>query len=192
MKNIFDPIWYFFNYGLEPDTRTIFMGTNHESENTGTDYLMAQRVIKGLHILEKSKGEIRIIMNNEGGFWFDGVAMYDYIRACKNQVVIEVYGQASSMGAILLQAADVRRVAKHAKVMVHYGKDGLSMEHPEIYRRWENESDRIKQEIHNILLPRIREKKKRFAESQLAGILNFDTIYSAQEAVDMGLADEII
>jgi ATP-dependent Clp protease protease subunit len=192
MKNIFDPIWYFFNYGLEPDTRTIFMGTNHESENTGTDYLMAQRVIKALHILEKTKGDIRIIMNNEGGFWTDGIAMYDYIKACKNSVIIDVVGQASSMGAIILQAADIRRVAKHSKIMVHYGKDGLSPEHPEIYRRWAGESERIKGEIHKILLPKIREKKKKFTESQLVNILNFDTIYSAQEAIDMGLADEII
>jgi len=82
----------FYDYDLFLETRTLYMGSQDVDDDgieTGTDYAMCEKVIKGLHILEhKSHEEIRIIMNNLGGDDYHGAAIVDSIRACKSPVTI--------------------------------------------------------------------------------------------------------
>lgn len=189
------PVGYiedYFDYGIDVVNRQIYIGTNYQSQSTGVDYLMAERVIKALSILDVTSGGIRLIMNNEGGFWYDGIAMFDYIRNCKNTITMDVYGQAFSMGAVMLQAADHRRMSKHAKVMLHYGVDGIESTHPEIYRRWAKESLRVKKEMEDIFLERMSAKNPSITRRQLKEMLDFDTVLSARQAEEQGLIDEVI
>lgn len=189
------PVGYieaYFDYGLDVANRQIYIGTNYQSQSTGVDYLMAERVIKGLSILDTTSGGIKLIMNNEGGFWYDGIAMFDYIRNCKNTITMDVYGQAFSMGAVMLQAADHRRMSKHAKIMLHYGVDGIESTHPEIYRRWAKESLRVKKEMEDIFLERMSAKNPSITRRQLKEMLDFDTVLSARQAEEQGLIDEVI
>ena len=97
-----DDIEVFFEQGLYVPTRTIYMG---EILDGGTDHVMAERVIKALHVLDaNSEAPIAILMNNPGGDEYHGLAIYDAILGCKNHVAITAYGHAMSMGSIILQA----------------------------------------------------------------------------------------
>lgn len=194
-----DHIDYFFDYGLDMDNRTIYLGSaeyDEEGDASGVDFYMTEKFIKALHLLEKTgpNGDrpIHIMMNNPGGCMINGMAIYDAIKAAKNHVTITVYGDACSMGCIILQAADERILAPHSVVMFHEGYDGYNSNHPEIIRRWVKFNERYANFLDNILLTKIKEKQPDLKDKKFQELNVFDTIFTAQEAVDFGLADKIL
>lgn len=193
-----DEIDRLFDYDIYVPTRTIVMRSHAvdvESGESGTDAEMAQRVIKGLHILDSSAptGDkpITIIMNNPGGDEFDGLAIYDAIKACKNHVTIVVYGKAMSMGGIILQAADKRVMSGNARFMMHYGTFSISANAQDAYK-WMEENKKIDVWMEELFLEKMQEKDPTMTIDKLKEMLKSDFIVDAQEAVDLGLADDVL
>jgi ATP-dependent protease ClpP protease subunit len=163
-----DDVDQFMDNHIYLPTRTIYMGSmggSDENGENGTDYLMAETVIKALHILDNQdsaslKGEkpINIIMNNIGGDVYHGMAIYDAISNCKNHVTIRVHGYAMSMGSIILQAADTRIMTKHSRIMVHYGSFGMEAHNKTTYK-WAEECKRVDTIMENIFLEKIKGNK---------------------------------
>jgi ATP-dependent protease ClpP protease subunit len=228
-------IWTWFDHNLDIDNRTIYMGSIETSEGveSGVDNYMAEYFIKGIHFLEKksSKSEINIIMNNPGGDWYHGMAIYDAIKYSPCPSTIKVYGYAMSMGGVILQAADKRVMMPNSTFMIHYGYSG-SWGHSKTSEKWGEENKRINFEMENIFIDAMLEKESQMGSGHLAKtlssivyeqksreipppgpisysfsrnakkkreeirtvlkeLLNFDSILSAREAVDLGFADEI-
>lgn len=197
-KLVRDDVDKFFDYEIYIPTRTIYMGSvdnDQELGESGTDGAMAERVIKALHILDSSApgGDkpITIIMNNPGGDEYHGLAIYDAIKACKNHVTIVVYGHAMSMGSIILQAADKRIMAPNARIMIHYGTWGTH-DHPKIVYSWAEEGKKFDAWMELLYLGKIREKHPNFTLKKVQEMCNFDTFINPEEAVALGLADEIL
>ncbi len=192
-----DDIDKFYECDLFLPSRTIYMGScssDWSGNDSGVDFVMAERVIKALHILERTPApvpEITITMNNPGGDVLHGLAIFDAIRECACPVTIRVKGMAMSMGAWILQAADRRILSPHARVMIHYGYQGHSTNHPKIVQKWAEEYKRLDKLHEEVLLSRIHEKHPDFSRRKLQHLMDFDTILTAHEAVDLGLADEV-
>jgi ATP-dependent Clp endopeptidase proteolytic subunit ClpP len=163
---------------------------SNDDGDSGVDAIMAERVIKALHLLDQKDEPITIIMNNPGGDWFHGMAIYDAIKACQSHITIKVYGMAMSMGGVILQAADKRIMMPNAKFMMHYGYMGWDG-HSKTFDRWAAENKRINKEMEQIFLDKMQEVNANFTLKQLEDLLDHDTIYTAQETVNMGLADEV-
>lgn len=188
----------FYDYDIYPETRTIYMGsvgTDSDDSETGTDYAMAERLIKGLHILDSSapNGDkpITILMNNLGGDKYHGIAIHDAIKACKNHVTIIGLGYVMSMGAVIMQAADKRIISPNTRVMLHYGTwSGYG--HPKEMYKWADEGKKYDAMMELIFLERLVEKNPDTKLKKIRDMLEFDTILSAQEAVELGLIDEIL
>lgn len=185
--------WY-YDYGIYMPTKSLYMGSegSHDGAETGTDFLMTERVLKGLHVLDRSTTQgITIIMNNIGGDDYHGLAIYDAIQSCENHVTIKVFGHAMSMGAVILQAADTRIMAPHSRFMMHYGSLGIE-DHTKTVEKWAEESKKTNDWMEEVFIEKIREKKPRYARAKLRELLKFDTILTAQETVDLGLANKIL
>ena len=153
-----DDVACFKDYDVNIPTRTLYMGSlsiDPYEGDSGVDAFMAERMIKGLHILESvaERGEdpITIIMNNPGGDWYHGMAIYNAIKSCKNHITIKVYGMAMSMGAIILQAADERVFADDAEFMIHYGTDGYHG-HSKIFEKWAEQSKKLNKKMEQIFI----------------------------------------
>src|SRR5688572_3958778 len=58
-------------------------------------------------------------LHTDGGSVTEGIAIYNTVRAHRGLTTVRVTGMAGSMGSIILQAFDVRKVARGAFVMVH-------------------------------------------------------------------------
>lgn len=207
MRIIRDDIDKWYDCDIDAQTRTLYMGsvdgvddpTSGERYETGTDYQMAEKLIKGLHILDnkdltgsRKEREITIIMNNLGGCEYHGLGMFDAIQCCRSYVTIKVFGQAMSMGSWILQAADERLVAPNATIMLHNGSWGG-------WDRGENNKDAIKEydRLNDIMyghyLARIHEKHPRYKKEKLEKMLHRRDVYmTAEQAVELGLADGII
>lgn len=188
-----DDVDKFFDYGIDIAHRTIYMGsvTIEEGEDSGVDAHMAERIIKALHLLDQKNEPITIIMNNPGGDYYHGMAIYDAIKACQSEITIRVFGMAMSMGALILQAADNRVMAPNSRFMIHYGFDSLHGTAKNV-ERWMEESKKLSKLAEDLLLERIREKHPTFKAEQLKAMLDPDTILDAQETVNLGLADEVL
>lgn len=191
-----DDVDKFHDYGLYIPKRVLYMGSEDismEHGESGVDGLMAERIIKNMSLLDSINNEpITIIMNNPGGDWYHGVGIYDAIKNAKSHVTIKVLGMAMSMGSVILQAADDRIIAPSAKMMIHYGETGIPETHSKNVKKWADENDRINVEMENIYMEKMKVKNPELKLKQLQKMLNFDTILSAKEAVDLGLADKII
>lgn len=194
-----DEVDKFFEYNLFIPSRTIFMGSLSESwegGETGVNYAMAEYVIKGLHILERlapkppANNDITILLNNPGGDWYHGMAIYDAIQACEANVTIRTLGHAMSMGSIILQAADDRVMSPNSRLMIHYGTSGFH-NHTKIVQQWAKEDKKLIGIMEEIYMDKIKLKHPTFPGKKLRDMLNFDTILNAEEAVNLGLADRI-
>lgn len=64
---------------------------------------------------------IKIILSSEGGEEDIGFAIYDTLKAMPNKVVIEGYGQVSSIASLIFQAADERYLSPNCQFMMHNG-----------------------------------------------------------------------
>lgn len=188
-----DDVDKFFDYGIDIAHRTIYMGSAavEADDESGVDAIMAERVIKALHILDQKSEPITIIMNNPGGDWYHGMGIYDAIKSCQSEVTVKVFGMAMSMGAMILQAADHRQVAPNARIMIHYGYMSWSGDSKK-FQKWSDECKRTDEEALDILLAKVHEKHPTFKREQLHEMLRDDTILTAIEAVNLGLADDVL
>jgi ATP-dependent protease ClpP protease subunit len=221
-----------FDLNVDEETRTIYMGSvskDYDDRESGVDNFMAEFLIKGMAILDSvSNKPITIIMNNPGGDWYHGMAIFDAIKTSHSPCTIMVYGYAMSMGSIILQSADHRIMMPNSRFMIHYGTDG-TYNHAKISEKWADEGKRICRDMENIYIIRMLEKaldqkpgylettinriidevgrfempKKRPAfkiskddtfedlRTALQYMLNYDTILTPQQTIDLGWADEI-
>ena len=193
-----DDVDKFYDYELHIPSRTMYMGSvsiDVDEGESGTDAAMAERLIKGLHILDNAapSGDqpITIIMNNPGGDEYDGLAIYDAIKACKNHVTIKVYGKAMSMGGIILQAADKRIMSRNARFMMHFGTFSMSANAQDVYK-WVDENKKVDQLMIDIFMEKMLEKDKGMTEKKIRSMLKADFIVDAKEAVALGLADSVL
>jgi ATP-dependent protease ClpP protease subunit len=190
-----DDIDKFHDKGLYIPTRHVFIGSEHADESmneSGCDYLMAERAIKNLHVLESiNKDPITILMNNIGGDEYHCFAIYDAIRLCESHVTIKVLGHAMSAGSIILQAADERIMAATSRQMLHYGTWGCN-DHSKTFQKWAKEGEKIDKWMEQMYLKKMKEKDPLFTLARLQRMLDHDTFLSAKESVAMGLADKVL
>lgn len=177
-----DQIWLFYENDIEVATKTLYLGYGQEEE-FDIDQVAAGNIIKGLRILSSFRPDdpINIIVNCQGGEVQHGFAIYDAINMVESPVYMTVIGHCYSMAAWILQAGDRRRMSKNSSIMIHHG-DGPR-------DKFSKEQDR---KCIEILLERIREKHPGYSEAKLDKLLLKDTYMWPEEALELGLIDEIV
>lgn len=188
----------FFDYSCYAPARYLYLGSTNtgDAENegweSGTDSEMAEYAIKGISYLESvSPRPITIFANNLGGSWEHGMAIYDIIRASRCHITMVALGHACSMGSIIFQAADTRIIARHCTFMIHDGTEELSG-HTGNVERWARQIPKLKQRMYEIYRERMRAQTPKITIRAVEKLCILDTIYNAQETVDVGLADWVL
>ena len=149
---------------------------------------------------EDTEKDILFYINSPGGLVTAGLSIYDTMQFIKPDVSTIVIGQACSMGSFLAQAGapGKRMVLPEARTMVHRVSSGTPGTSGSVHvqelqfedtRRTFEESKRVNQRLTELYVKH-NTKGKTFEE--MSEVMKFDTFLSAQEAVDFGLADEII
>jgi ATP-dependent protease ClpP protease subunit len=197
-----DDVDKFFEYGIDIPNRTIYLGEAAYDEygnGNGVDFFMAERFIKALHILDNTPvpqgkdNSIIVITNNPGGSWYDGMAMYGAIKACKNPVTFKMYGYAMSMGSIIPQAADERIIDKYCRFMIHYGYDGSSG-HSKIFEKHGDEGKKVNYAMENIYLDQMLEKDEEQGKQGEANYLErvLADVVNKQQSLDYPPPEKLI
>ncbi len=169
--------------------------------DTDVNEQSAASVVAQLLFLESQGPEdIFFYINSPGGSVMSGLAIYNCMQFIKPDVSTVVIGQASSMGSFLAQAGTLgkRLVLPESRTMIHRVSSGTpgtrgsvhvqELEFEDAKRAFE-ESIRLNNRLTELYVKH-NSKGKTFEEFH--NVMKFDTYLSAQEAVDFGLADQII
>ncbi len=187
-----------FEYSYLPSKRLIHIGS-HDAETSGgdgesgTDCQMSEFFIKAILHLNtiSAKQPIFVHMNNLGGDWYHGMSIYDAIRASSAHVYGICWGHAMSMGSIIIQACDSRIVAPHCTFMIHDGFETLNGTCKTV-EAWAKYVAKLRKKMYQIYLGRMKAAKPRITIQKIENLCSNDTIFTAESAVDYGLADWVL
>ena len=198
-KRVHDDETKYFDYNVHVPSRTIYVGSHSYDEEygeMGIDYLTSEHLIKALHLLETyNQNQITIHYNMIGGEWYHGIAMYDFMKACRSHITIIGFGQVRSMGTVVMQGADERLLSANARFMIHDGQEGY-VGKPKDVINYAIESKYTLEKCYDIYYEALKDKyfhgvSKKRAFNQISKWCDTDTYFGAEEAVDMGFVDGI-
>lgn len=136
---------------------------------------------------EDSDSPISVFINSSGGEINNGMLMYDVIMDSEAPIHMYCTGRAHSMGAVLFACARERYILPNSEIMLHQ---------PLLAEPIGGNADSIKSVSDSLLKTRIRLNKilalhTGKTEQEMNQATAFDHYFTAQEAVDFGLADGI-
>lgn len=143
--------------------------------------------IRYLNAQDQEK-EITLYINSPGGEVSSGLALYDVMKAVRCPIHTVCIGVAASMGAVLFAAGTHRTILPHARVMIHDplisgGIGGSALQ----IRSISDDLLRTREVIAMILAQHTNKTLDEIYEKTQS-----DSYFYAQEAIDFGLADEIV
>jgi ATP-dependent Clp protease, protease subunit len=163
--------------------RIIFLGT--EIDDGVANVVMAQL----LHLEAASPDlEISLYINSPGGTYSALTAIYDTMQFVQPDVATICMGQASSAAAVLLAAGapGQRSVLQHAKVLLHQPSSQAQGALPDLAIQ-AKEVTRVRAEMDEIL-----SRHTGHPVAKIRGDTDRNMTLNASEAVDYGLADQVI
>jgi len=139
---------------------------------------------------ESPSEPIHMYVNSGGGSVYDGLAVYDLMQYIKCPVYTYVTGIAASMGSFIAQAGEPghRYLLPRSITMIHQPSSGTrgkvsDMEIDLI------ESLRIKKEMTELY---VKHNSKGVTYDRFIELMDRDRWLTAPQALDLGLADQII
>ena len=152
--------------------------------------LSAARVIMQMLYLQNQKKDqdINFYINSPGGIVDDTLAIYDTMQFLSAKVATYCIGRAYSGAALLLAAGEAgkRYILPHAKVMIHQPYGGVTGQSSDIQIQ---AAQIIKDKA---TLNRILATHCKRGEDEVKADAERDKYFSAKEALDYGLIDEVI
>ena len=163
--------------------RIIFLGTPINDE-------VSNLIISQLLFLEAEDPDkdIYLYINSPGGIITSGLAVYDAIQYIKPDVATICFGQASSMGAVLLACGARRKryALPHARIMLHQPWGGIEGQ----------ASDIAIQAREIVRMRKVLDKILKHHTGQSLGKIQQDTerdfFMSPEQAIKYGIIDEVI
>jgi ATP-dependent Clp protease protease subunit len=158
--------------------------------NGPVEDVMSSLVCAQLPFLESENPnkDIYMYINSPGGVVTSGLAIYDTMQYIRPDVATLCIGQAASMGSLLLTAgaAGKRYSLPHSRIMTHQPSGGFQGQATDI-------------EIHAKEILSLRGRLNKIYEhhsgktlKQIEKIMERDTFMSPEEALEMGLIDEVV
>ncbi|TGW14795.1 ATP-dependent Clp endopeptidase proteolytic subunit ClpP [bacterium NHP-B] len=137
---------------------------------------------------EEPEKDIFFYINSPGGVVTSGLAIFDTMQYIKSDVSTLCFGQAASMGSLLLCAGakGKRHILPNARVMIHQplgGAQGQATD-MEIQVR---EILSVKKRIHEIYRQKTGKSLK-----DIENNMERDRFFTAEEAVEFGLVDKVV
>lgn len=145
--------------------------------------LDAQDFVQAVHALDVKAIDVHV--NSPGGFVWDALSMYEALKSHPATVTAHVDGLAASAASFLIQAADHRVMATGSRAMIHDAQL-VAVGSPADVRAAADLGDAVSDDIASIYAERAGGKPAAWRKAMTA-----TTWYSAQQAVDAGLADRV-
>ena len=138
--------------------------------------------------LENPKKEISMYINSPGGVVTSGMAIYDTMQFIRPAVSTLCFGQAASMGSLLLTAGekDMRFVLPNARIMLHQPSGGFQGQASDIERHAQD-IIKLKRRLNEIYV-----KHTGRDYDTIERTLDRDHFMTATESLEFGLIDKVL
>lgn len=147
----------------------------------GTDAKSFRRKLAALDV-----DEIELHLNSPGGIAFDGITIYNSLRDHKAAVHVVVDGLAASAASLIAQAGDTVKMNQAAQMMIHRSQ-GMAHGNAEIMLQAFDTLQKMDKSIAGIYAARAGGPVDDWIQA-----MSKETWYTAEEAVEAGLADETV
>ncbi|MBX2809498.1 MAG: Clp protease ClpP [Cellvibrionaceae bacterium] len=137
-------------------------------------------------IKNKNIKTINLSINSPGGNFFDGLAMYHALKNHSATVNITVLALAGSAASIVLMAGDKVSMPEDTYIFIH-DPSSCVCGNAEDFREAADLLDRFRDNIVNIYV-----KRTGLAKNKLETMMANEEFISAEDAVNIGFADELI
>lgn len=128
---------------------------------------------------------INLTLNSEGGSIIEGNAIYNILKDHPAYVSTDIVGIALSMGSVVAMSSDEIKIAENGLFMIH-NPWGFAMGDAKQLRKHAEVMDKMKKG----LITAYRNKVD-ISEVELSELMDSETWYTAQEALDAGFVDSI-
>jgi ATP-dependent protease ClpP protease subunit len=129
-------------------------------------------------------GPLVVEINSPGGNVWDGLAIYNMLRGRQAPVTTRVVGIAASIASIIALAGDTVEMADASLFMIH-DPSGMVAGTSDDMRKMANALDQ-----HAEILAGIYTKRTGKTSAQIRAAMTAETWFTAQEAIQFGLADK--
>jgi ATP-dependent Clp protease protease subunit len=170
---------------VNPQERIICL--NGEVNETLSAAIVAQLLYLESDAPEKA---ITLYINSPGGSVTAGLAIYDTMSYIRSPVSTVCVGQAASMGSLLLCGGEKgkRFCLPNSSIMVHQPSGGYSGQASDIAIH-AKEIIRVRGKLNEIFRKHLT---KVHTIDEIEKLMERDKFLSAEEALDMGIVDEIL
>lgn len=143
----------------------------------------------------ESADPITLRLMQPGGSIISGLAVYDFVLGLRSEITVDTLalGWAASMGSVLLQCGETRRMAPNSFLLIHESRTRYTEEFLGYIEKLTDQEDSLRfskmleERIDRILAERsvltVPELRRRY--------IRRDWWLTAQDAVDLGFADEL-
>jgi ATP-dependent Clp protease, protease subunit len=153
---------------------------------------LSAAIVAQLLYLESDSPEkaITLYINSPGGSVTAGLAIYDTMSYIRSPVSTVCVGQAASMGSLLLCGGEKgkRFCLPNSSIMVHQPSGGYSGQASDIAIH-AKEIIRVRGKLNEIFRKHLT---KVHTIDEIEKLMERDKFLSAEEALDMGIVDEIL
>lgn len=158
------------------------------SDRSEPDQINGHQFARELNYLAREYDEIKIRVNSNGGDVDHGLSIVSEMMASPAFIIVQVDGIAASMAAVLLSAADKVTMNDYAKVMIHspYYVDENGELIKNLSAKFQKSLNSIKGTLKTLL------GKRGIDEGTVNIMMRTDTWFTAEEALEAKLIDEII
>lgn len=156
-------------------------------EGWDDSYISDKKMLSELRALPKNITNIDLRINSGGGSVFHGTTIYELLKAHPAKVTAYVEGLAASIASIIIMAADEIIMGDAGIIMLHkplapvYGNANELQNMIDVL-------DKIEHQMINIY----KKRMKTTSREDIANILAKETWFTAEEAIEIGLADRMI
>lgn len=171
-------------YGEIVTTRPVDWWTG---EPVPGDFIVVDEFLEDLDDL-KDKTKITVHINSGGGDLYAGLAIYNRLKELPAEIITINDGLAASAASVVFQAGDTRKVNASSTVMVHQAAGGLYG----YYQVADLEKVINQLESCNKAAINVYAEAGGADKDALKALLDAESWLVGQEAVNAGLADEVI
>jgi ATP-dependent Clp endopeptidase proteolytic subunit ClpP len=129
---------------------------------------------------------LHVSLNSPGGSVFEGLSVFNRLRAHRGPVTGTVEGMAASMASVVLMAADTRRMYGSSLLMIHNAHMEAGGDHREL-RKHADTLEKVRDQLVDVYASRSGRKR-----AEIVRWMDAETWFNATEARAAGLVDEVL
>ena len=173
----------FWNWVKNEDGRTLYFD-GYIAQDSWFDDDITPRKFKDE--LNSGDGDIAVWLNSPGGDVFAASQIYTMLKEYKGKVTVKIDGLAASAASVIAMAGDEIVMSPVAMMMIHNPATVIFGEAADLQSGIKMLSE-VKESIINAY-----EQRTGLPRGKISNMMDAETWFSAQKAVELGFADKIL